>query len=74
MTLHRPDAEMEAAPLEGLGLNPWTLSLRWKRVLARYLSAESQAGRAAAGEAEREEGREGRREGGREGLARLPRM
>lgn len=37
-----------------LRLNPWTLSLRCKRVLARYLSVESQAGRVAAREAERE--------------------
>lgn len=42
-----------------LCLNPWTLSLCCKRVLARYLSVESQAGRVAGREAERE------REGGR---------
>lgn len=60
MTPHRPDAEMKEAALEGaLRLNPWTLSERCKRVLARYLSVESQAGRVAAREAERE------REGGR---------
>lgn len=42
-----------------LCLNPWTLSLRCKRVLARYLSVESHAGRVAGREAERE------RDGGR---------
>lgn len=42
--------EMKEAPLEGaLCLNPRTLSPRCKRVLARYLSVESQAGRVAGG-------------------------
>lgn len=40
--------KMKEAPLEGaLSLNPRTLSPRCKRVLARYLSVESQAGRVA---------------------------
>lgn len=42
-----------------LCLNPWTLSLHYKRVLARYLAVESQPGRVAVREAER------KREGGR---------
>lgn len=42
-----------------LCLNPWTLSLHYKRVLARYLAVESQPGRVAGREAER------KREGGR---------
>lgn len=50
---------MKEAPLEGaLCLNPRTLSPRCKRVLARYLSVESQAGRVAGrrGGAERDRG------------------
>lgn len=40
--------KMKEAPLEGaLSLNPRTLSPRCKRVLARYLSVESQAGTVA---------------------------
>lgn len=42
-----------------LSLNPWTLSLHCKRVLARYLAVESQAGRVAGSE-----GSEREREGG----------
>lgn len=42
--------KMKEAPLEGaLCLNPRTLSARCKRVLARYPSVESQAGRVAGG-------------------------
>lgn len=53
--------KMKEAPLEGaLSLNPRTLSPRCKRVLARYLSVESQAGRV------RREG--GRRAGGLKGI------